>query len=398
MLPPDPDADGGASTPSTAVVTPPQQGDDTSTDDGTHVDPTSTRRRWSRWVWTVGIFVAVAVLGIVASMFVRIPYYAYSPGNLHAAGELVTVEGPETFPVEGDLKLTTISVSPQRLTVWDAFWGWLDPAVSVYEEQRVNGGADRETVRQVNLQLMASSQDVATYVALERLGYDVGFTGTGAVVVAVSPGSAAEGVVERGDTIVAIDGEPVLLSSDLVGIIRSHQPGDELELTVERHEAEGQETVSVELGAREDDPAVPLMGVEVQTRDSSFVFPDDVDVTFEDRRIGGPSAGLVFTLTLLDELSPADLTGGRTIAVTGEMRLDGTVGLIGGIEQKVVTVRRAGVDTFIIPAGLPEHEMAAARRQAGDEVELIEVATLDEALEALVRLGGEPLEELDAAA
>ncbi len=352
-------------------------------------------------MWTVGIFVVLAVAGVVASLFVRIPYYSYSPGNLYTTHNLVSVEGPETFPVDGDLKLTTISVSPGRLTVWDAFWGWLDPAVSVFEEERVNGGVDRATVRQINLQLMTSSQDVATYVALDRLGYDVGFTGTGAIVAGVSPGSAADGVVEPGDTIVAIDGEEVVLSSDLVDIIGAHAPGDVVELVVERHQSEGRETVSLELGAREEDPTAPLMGVEVQTRDAAFVFPDDVDVTFEDRGIGGPSAGLVFTLTLLDELSPADLTGGRTVAVTGEMRIDGSIGLIGGIEQKVVTVRRAGIDSFIIPAGLPEHEMDAARRQAGDDVELIEVATLDEALDALVRLGGEPLEvpeELDEAA
>jgi Lon-like protease len=349
-------------------------------------------------VWALGIFVVVVATVVVTSMVVRVPYYAFSPGNLYDTSELVTVTGPsaEADP-DGQLMLTTISVSQNRLTAWGAFIGWLDPSISVYEEVRVVGDQDRATVRQANLQRMTSSQDVATFVALEELGYDVVLTGTGAFIAAVQPGSAADGALEPGDTVVAIDGQPVEVASDLVDVIAAAAPGDTVEMTVESPTSDERTPVEVELGANPDDPEAPLLGVQVQTRDGAFIPPDGIDVEFTDRGIGGPSAGLVFTLTIIDDLSPGDLTGGATFAVTGEMSPDGAVGPIGGIEQKVVTVRRAGVDVFIIPSGLPAHEMDAARRQAGGEVELIEVSTLDEALEVLESLGGDPV-EADAAA
>ena len=397
MLPPDPHAPGGTAAPlAPAAVSDDDRLDEQSSDDAVE----SVWRTWAgkRWVWVLGIFVIVVGTAIVTSMFIKVPYYAFSPGNLYDTNELVTVTGPtaEADP-DGQLMLTTISVSQDRLSAWGAFIGWLDPTVSVYEEVRVVGDQDRATVRQANLQRMTSSQDVATFVALEELGYDVVLTGTGAFIAAVQPGSAADGVLEQGDTVVAINGQPVEVASDLVDVITASAPGDTVEMTVEPLASDEQTTVEVELGANPDDPEAPLLGVQVQTRDGAFNPPDGIEVEFTDRGIGGPSAGLVFTLTIIDELSPGDVTGGATFAVTGEMSPDGSVGPIGGIEQKVVTVRRAGVDVFIIPRGLPAAEMDAARRQAGGEVELIEVSTVDEALEVLESLGGDPV-EVDAAA
>jgi len=396
MLPPDHDSPGGTVAP---PIPPPPVGA------GIDAEPDDSRspsgwRRWARkrWVWAVAVVVFVLGSAIASSFFVRVPYYAFSPGNLYDTSSLVTVSGPEAGQPDGQMLLTTISVSQQRLTAWNAFRGWLDPTVSVYEEVRVVGDEDRETVRQANLQRMTSSQDIATFVALQRLGYDVEITGTGAFIAAVEPGSAADGAIEAGDTVVEIDGEPVEIASDLVEAVRSHQPGDTIELTVEPLASDDTETVEVVLGENPDDPTVPLLGVQVETRDGAFVPPPGIEIEFANSGIGGPSAGLVFTLTIIDELSPGDLTGGATVAVTGEMRADGTVGPIGGIEQKVVTVRRAGIDVFIIPAGMSEHEMAAARRQAGNQVQLIEVSTLDEALDALASLGGDPLVEVDEAA
>ena len=115
------------------------------------------------------------------------------------------------------------------------------------------------------------------------------------------------------------------------------------------------------------------------------------EIDFQTDRIGGPSAGVAFALTLIDELSPGDLTGGEDVAVTGEIQLDGSVGAIGGLPQKASAVRQAGVQHFLVPASQSEEDLARAREVAGDEVEIIPVATLDEALSALERLGGDPL-------
>ena len=114
--------------------------------------------------------------------------------------------------------------------------------------------------------------------------------------------------------------------------------------------------------------------------------------------MGGPSAGLSFTLTLLDLLTPGELTGGEVVAVTGTIDVNGDVGAIGGVEQKAAAARRDGVRYFLVPGSIPENELAAARRQAGDAVQVIEVNTLEEALEALESIGGDPLPPVGAAA
>lgn len=400
MLPPDPDTTGSSGGSLMASTTSPPVVEDV--DRG--VVPTSQERHgWrrlvhQRWVWASAIFMFVVGAAIAASFVVRVPYYAFSPGSLYETQALVSVDGVDTFPSDGDVMLTTISVSRRRLTAWEAMVGWLDPTVSVFEERTVIGDQDRETVQQFNLQMMTGSQDVSTYVALRELGYDVGVTGTGVFVVQVVEDSAADGVLVPGDTIVAVDGQSVQVSTELIDAIGDRAPGDTVELRVEHLGDPVSEVVEVTLGAREDDPDAPLLGVELQTRDGSFVYPDGVDVVFVDSGIGGPSAGLAFTLTIIDEMTPGEITGGATIAVTGEIRADGSIGPIGGIEQKAVTVRRAGVDVFLVPAGLPDNEMAAARRQAGDAVEIIDVATLDEALDVLESLGGAPIEEIAPAA
>ena len=122
---------------------------------------------------------------------------------------------------------------------------------------------------------------------------------------------------------------------------------------------------------------------------ASVELPFEIGIDTGD--IGGPSAGLAFTLTLIDELSEGDMTGGANIAVTGEIGLEGEVGAIGGLPQKVAAVKEVGVDVFLVPASQSEEVLAQARAVAGDDVEIIPVATLDEALAALERLGGDPV-------
>ncbi|MFA5566531.1 MAG: S16 family serine protease [Acidimicrobiia bacterium] len=369
------------------------------------------RSTWwqQRWVIrTMGAAVVLVVL-VVASQVVRVPYFAFSPGTMRPTVPLVAIDGATVYEPEGSFMLSTISISRQRLTLWGALVGWLDPEVTVMKEEVVLGDNDPDENRRLNLAMMDVSKELATYVALERLGYEVGFTGTGAVVASVSEHTPADGVLELGDTIVEVNGTPILVAADLVEAIAALSPGDEVDLLVEHfdpsateargaegsgideHDANSQDrrVKRVTLGAREDDDTVAFLGVSLQTRDAHFVFPIDVDI--ETGSVGGPSAGLSFTLTILDLLTPGELTGGQQVAVTGTIDRDGTVGPIGGVEQKAATARHEGVAVFLVPDSLGEAELAAARRQAGDKVQIIEVGTLDEALAALESIGGDPL-------
>jgi PDZ domain-containing protein len=158
-------------------------------------------------------------------------------------------------------------------------------------------------------------------------------------------------------------------------------------MTIKRPEV-GQLTVDVELTASPDDPNRTIVGFyPFDTATVKLPF----ELSFDTQSIGGPSAGLAFTLTLIDELTPGELTPPGGVAVTGTMALDGTVGPIGGLRQKASAVAQTGVRTFIVPAAQGEEDIAAAKRAAGGDLDIIPVSTLDEALAALENLGGDPL-------
>jgi PDZ domain-containing protein len=178
---------------------------------------------------------------------------------------------------------------------------------------------------------------------------------------------------------------------DLVAQLADNAPGDVVELDIERPDAAPQ-TVEVELIASPDDPDRTIIGF-IPFDTASIELPFEIDI--DTGQIGGPSAGLAFTLTLIDELSEGDLTGGTDVAVTGEIGVDGSVGAIGGLAQKVSAVRQVGVRHFLVPTAQGEEQLARAREIAGDDVEIIPVATLDEALAALERLGGDPVVPVD---
>jgi PDZ domain-containing protein len=148
-------------------------------------------------------------------------------------------------------------------------------------------------------------------------------------------------------------------------------------LVIERDDAE--RTVEIALAANPEDPNRAMIGVVVQTADFDVEAP--VDVTIDSREVGGPSAGLVYTLTIMDRLSAEDLTKGKRVAATGEMSLDGVVGAIGGIEQKVRSVEAVDADLFLVPDG----NCDAATKKA-EKVEIACVATIDDAVAALAAL------------
>lgn len=339
------------------------------------------RRRWGWWV--VG-GVAFALLGLViASLVVRVPYYTLSPGSIWPTEGLIEVRGTEVYEDDaGEIAFTTVSI--KRATAFEAVLGWLDPDVSVVDEDLILGGRSEEENREANEAAMLSSQETATVVALQELGYQV-VTGTGAEVVRVDPDRPAAGVFEPGDVIVAVDGRPVSLWEDVVSAVGARRPGDTVVFEVERGGRGPAEEVTVEVAAYSDEePDRPIVGIVGTTRDLTIDLPFTIEIDARD--VGGPSAGLAFTLAVLDVLTPGDLTGGERVATTGTIGFDGSVGPIGGIEQKTVAARRAGIDLFIVPTA----ELAEARRHAGS-MQVVGVDDLDDALAALDEVGGNAL-------
>jgi PDZ domain-containing protein len=252
------------------------------------------------------------------------------------------------------------------------------------------GGSSQQQYNQAAIQDMADSKEAAAVVALRALGYPVAEHGSGALITAVAKGSPADGVVEAGDAITSIDGTATPLATDAIAILQTHQFGDTF--TAQITKANGSTvTKTLTLGSRDENGCTKktdtgqgvCMGVLLGTKQHKFDFPFEVKI--DTAGIGGPSAGLAFTLALIDELTPGELTGGVKVAVTGTIDVTGKVGEVGGVVQKTAAVRKAKAKLFLVPP----QEYNDAATHAGKDLKVIKVSTLQDALAALAANGGD---------
>jgi Lon-like protease len=344
--------------------------------------PVTRPRRWPWWLGAVVLLGTAAVL--FAAFTVRIGYFEFRPGSARPTTDLVAVgPGVSTHPPAGEVAFTTVSL--RQSTFASYLWAWFDDDVHVVEERLILGDRSPQENRQFNLQLMDTSKQDAIRVALLALGYEVPVRIDGVIVVGVQEGSAAEGVLDVGDTVLAIDGEVLDDIGDVTRIMSPKQPGEVVTLQVEPLQRDGVREEQVTLGASPDDPARGLIGIQLEPRAPAYDFP--IDVSIDSGNVGGPSAGLAFTLAVLDVLTPGELTGGLAVAVTGTIDAEGRVGDVGGVRQKTAAAIAEGYDVFLVPSG----EYDEARERAGDAIEVIAVDTLQEALDALASLGGSGL-------
>jgi PDZ domain-containing protein len=339
-------------------------------------DPSEVRpgsastRRWA--VALVAVTLVLLGAGVVAR-YVQLPYDTLAPGSARVVNSVIEVKGHPSYPPEGQVFYTTVAVR-ERVNPYEALAGWLDPAVDVIPETEVRGTVPPDQFQRMNVEAMADSKTTAQVLALRELGFTD--LGAGAEVVDVEAGLPASAILEPGDVITAVDGKPVATSTDAVTAIRARAPGDTVHMQVKRGDGP---PVDVEAVLAAGEEGGPLLGVRMSTK---IQLPFEINI--DSGRVVGPSAGLAYGLELLDLLTPGELTGGTSVAATGELLSDGRVGPVGGVAQKAVTVRRAGIKVFLVPK---ENE-AEARASAGDGLEIRAVASFDEALEALGSLDG----------
>lgn len=338
----------------------------------------------SRRLSAVGLAAVAAALltsTIVGSAVLPVPYVALRPGSARPVTEQILVEGAASYRPESSIAYTTVNVG--SMTLLEAFLGWLDDDVDVVPEERVRGNRSAEENRRYNAQLMDTSKAVSITVALRHLGYPVSIRTSGTVVRQIVEDAPAASVLELDDVIVAVDGEAVDAPEELGALLQAGGPGAEHRLLVERPAGSGtQIELPITTVAAPDDPARAVIGIAPEDRIVAFDYP--FDVTIDSGTVGGPSAGLAFTLAVLDVLTPGELTGGHRVAVTGTMSLDGTVGPVGGAAQKATAVRDSGYEVFLVPSD----EVDEVRATVGGDLRVIAVDTLVEALEALASLGG----------
>ncbi|NJN17437.1 MAG: PDZ domain-containing protein [Oscillochloris sp.] len=315
------------------------------------------------------------VLLAIPAAFLPLPYGLYAPGDAVPVGPMVTVAGLEPQPSSGALLLTTvIGQTPIVLGQW--LLGQVDPAITLAPPERL---VPPETTPQeqmiANVRMLEESRLVAIIVALHLAGYDAALTGSGVQVVQVIAESPAQKLLAAGDRIIAIGETPLQTADDLFVALSPFAGQDRAPMTVVRA---GQTLLlEVPLLPPLAPGGLPRIGIAIATADLAVA--GDIPVQIRPQGVlGGPSAGLMFTLAVYDRLTPGDLTRGRLIAGTGTIGLDGRVGPIGGVEQKVAAAERAGATVFLVP---PENAAAAGR--VARRITVIEVATAEEAIAAL---------------
>ena len=375
------------------------------------------RFSWRAGHTLVSILVVILVAAVVA-WFIQLPYYALTPGSAPEVSSLIRVPAANRHTHRGSVLLVYVELTPMRALYYPFFW--LDPNAAIYPSGSILGTestAQYATEGEID---MSTAQQAATVVALEQLGYRVPVVALGALVYGILPGSPAASSLQVGDVISKVNGFKVPTYLSLQNRLETLAPGATVRLVVSAYPAGKPRTVTFRLGVfRNTGPGslgcfpegkgtkfkiaqfVPVKGGKPRPVACLGIYPQGsggtavdgtafkvgslpVKVDLSSEGIVGPSAGLAFTLGLMQELDPANLTGGLKVAATGTMSIDGTVGDVGAVAQKTIAVRGAGANVFLVPP----QEYSVAKAHAGLHLRVYAVSTIDQAIQVLESLGG----------
>ncbi|MEV7868031.1 PDZ domain-containing protein [Streptomyces sp. NPDC088124] len=335
----------------------------------------------------------VLIALLCAGVLIKVPYSEMSPGPTvntlgEAGGEpVLQVSGRKTYPTSGHLNMTTVRVTgaDYNMNIVEAVYGWLaHDSVVVPHDTLYPDGKTEEQSTQENAEEFSQSQESAKVAALGELGIPVS---SRTIVSSVVKDSPSEGTLHAGDVIKAVDGTEVKAPEDVAKLVTKHKPGEDVVFTIvpakeaEAAEKSGKEPTATEkvtvTTRKSDEGDRAIVGIQAGT---DHTFPFTVDIKLAD--VGGPSAGLMFSLGIVDKLTPGSLTGGKFVAGTGTIDDKGVVGPIGGIEMKLVGARNAGARYFLTP----DDNCAAAASDIPDGLTLVRVKTIEDATASLEKI------------
>ncbi len=345
-----------------------------------------------RWIVVIGTVVALVVASLVipaqwlgritpGQSPVDVGAVAVKRGAALPTSDRVSIEGVPVFDNDGEILLTTVAID-SNVTIWE----WVESAVVDHIELRPRselfGDRSPSEQRTRNLALMRGSKDAAVVAALAALGVQ-SITQTGIGFGYVVQDGPVAGLVEVTEVIIGIDDQPVTTMESLRAILNVAKPGERALLVLEDVVTGRVRQVEFVYGTRPNDEPGGFIGVgDIMVRNTDIALP--FDITIDSGSIGGPSAGLAFTLTLIDLLTEGELTGGAVVAATGTITVDGTIGNVGGVKKKAAVAKQAGAELFIVPTD----SVTEAKKEAGT-MPVIGVTSLSEALDALAELGGD---------
>ncbi|HYF95630.1 MAG TPA: S16 family serine protease [Symbiobacteriaceae bacterium] len=298
------------------------------------------RTPWTRRLLV--LLISLTALGLTL-WFTPTPWYITAPGAAVDTGGMVAVAGGSAHP--GRLFMLVVTTQPANL-----FWylyAKLDLRAELETPQQFLGDIeDYDKYLELTRRMMADSKQTAMAIGLKEAGYGRGTVPVGAEITDLAAGSPNQGVFQPGDVIIAIEGRPVSSASDLRTALQGFRPGDLLAVRVKRG---GKELDLRAATAESTDPArkgQPVFGIFIK---DSLLFDVPLEIRIKTGAITGPSAGLMFTLQIVDQLTPGGITRGKVVAGTGTVEADGSVGAIGGVRQKVFAAETAGANVIFVP-------------------------------------------------
>ena len=343
------------------------------------------------------VFLGLLIFAVATGLFIRfvpvsflgVDVVALSPGSAPTTIEKINIEGAQTYAPDGEIKFTTVSIESDSLTIWEWFRAKNDEIRELRDRQDFYGDKTKAETRKINNFMMQQSQDTASLVAANYLGYEIVPEIDGSYVVEIVTDSPADMFLQLGDLIVEVEGIKVTTPKDLGDAIKSKKPGDSVSIGYKRSEgtfqvpSPDQEVITeqVSLTTHPTLDQTGFLGVVIQTPLAADI---PFDISIDVGRVGGPSAGLAFALSIVDYLTEGELTGGLSIATTGTIDQYGNVGSVGAYAQKAEAAARSGVDVFLVPpAGYETVERISSGR-----FEVRCVSTFNDAIFELAAFGG----------
>ncbi|QFT88756.1 Lon protease [Bacillus sp. THAF10] len=335
------------------------------------------KSKWFKRSLMLGVILAIVL------NFVTLPYYVTRPGDAQVLAPLVEVEGG--YENKGKFMLTTVKMGKANIFTYALAKVSDYQTIFPINQIRSEDETDEEySYRQ--LHMMESSKETAIKVAYEKAGKKVDLITKGVYVFSVKEGLAAEGKLKIGDRITKVDGEDTTTAEALIDKVNSKKIGDKIELIFDRDDR--QESAMITLGEHPEDPNRPGIGISLMT---DYTIEMDPDISINTSQIGGPSAGLMFSLEIYNQLVKEDIAKGYEIAGTGAMNENGKVQRIGGIAQKIVAADNSGVEIFFAPnengrEGSNYQEAMKAAKDINTDMKIVPVDTFDEAIAYLEAL------------
>ena len=301
--------------------------------------------------------------------FVKTEYYFMSPGPPYQWN--IEIENAQTYEYEGNLYQLTVRRDEANYFVYA--WARLNSQIDLYPREVIlPDGVTPQELSEISIQNMMTSENVAIAVALDSLDYEIESEGDGVLVVGLLDDSPVKDKLIKNDLIISINNELVRSASEFISMLRTYEIGDIVNIGLIRNEQEL--TIKTKLIEHVEYENEPMVGFLASTPNQQFIFPFEVDI--QTGNVGGPSAGMMMALNVYNLLTEDDITNGKKVAGTGTIEIDGSIGPVGGVKQKVIAAKRANASLILVPTA--NYDEASVF--SDENTEIIAVDSFDSAL------------------